>query len=391
MPNNFFSDEFGDLEDYFITDYTLIDQYIGDTLWTWGRNDFGQLGVNNNTQRNTPVTTLLGGTNWKSIAGGGSRTIALKTDGTLWSWGQNTFGQFGVNDATNRLTPVTTLLGGNNWKSIAGGYHTIALKTDGTLWTWGRNDFGQLGVNNITTRSTPVTTLLGGTNWKSIAGGYRHTIALKTNGTLWTWGRNDFGQLGVNDSTDRYTPVTTLLGETNWKSISSEGNHTLALKTDGTLWTWGRNDFGQLGVNDATNRLTPVTTLLGGNNWKSIAGGYRHIIALKTDGTLWTWGRNDFGQLGVNDTRPRSTPVTTLLGGTNWKSIAGGISHTVALKTDGTLWTWGRNSSGELGVNNTIARSTPVTTLLGETNWKSIAGGVYHTVALTAGQAVDFS
>ncbi len=302
-------------------------------LWTWGRNNSGQLGINDTTNRSTPVTTLLGGTNWKSIAGGGNHTIALKTDGTLWSWGSNSFGQLGVNDTTRRSTPVTTLLGGNNWKSIAGGgSHTIALKTDGTLWSWGNNFFGQLGVNDTTSRSTPVTTLLGGNNWKSIACGNDHTIALKTDGTLWSWGLSASGQLGVNDTTVRSTPVTTLLGGTNWKSIAGGNTHTIALKTDGTLWVWGLSASGQLGVNDTTSRNTPVTTLLGGNNWKSIAGGGSHTIALKTDGTLWAWGSNTSGQLGVNDTTSRNTPVTTLLGGNNWKSIAGGGYHTIAIQ-----------------------------------------------------------
>jgi alpha-tubulin suppressor-like RCC1 family protein len=301
-------------------------------LWSWGLNFYGQLGVNDTTYRSTPVTTLLGGNNWKSIASGKSHTVALKTDETLWSWGGNNSVQLGVNDNTHRSTPVTTLLGGNNWKSIAcGGYHTIALKTDGTLWSWGSNLFGQLGVNDTTRRSTPVTTLLGGNNWKSITGGFYHTIALKTDGTLWNWGSNDNGQLGVNNTTSRSTPVTTLLGGTNWKSIAGKGFHTIAIKTDGTLWTWGRNSYGALGVNDTTHRSTPVTTLLGGNNWKSIASGFFHTIAIKTDGTLWTWGRNVYGQLGVNDITQRNTPVTTLLGGNNWKSIAGGY-HTIAIQ-----------------------------------------------------------
>ena len=357
-------------------------------LWVWGDNSFGQLGINDTTTRSTPVTTLLGGTNWKSIDCGYYHTIALKTDGTLWSWGRNTNGQLGVNNTGNRFTPVTTLLGGTNWKSIAcGSYHTLALKTDGTLWSWGRNINGQLGVNNTTDRLTPVTTLLGGTNWKSVAGGDSHTVALKTDGTLWNWGSNSYGQLGINNSITRSTPVTTLLGGTNWKSIDCGYFHTVALKTDGTLWSWGANNFGQLGVNDTTNRSTPVTTLLGGTNWKSIASGGRYTVALKTDGTLWTWGRNDFGALGINDTTNRSTPVTTLLGGTNWKSIASGGRYTVALKTDGTLWTWGRNDFGALGINDTTNRSTPVTTLLGGTNWKSIAGGYLYTVAI---QSVDY-
>ena len=290
MPDQFLSDQFGDIEDYFITDYELIDRYIGDTLWSWGDNGSGQLGVNDTTDRSTPVTTLLGGNNWKSLACARYHTAAIKTDGTLWTWGRNTNGQLGVNDTTSRSTPVTTLLGGTNWKSIAcasiSGDHTIALKTDGTLWTWGDNQNGQLGINQsgATDRNIPVTTLLGGNNWKSIACGSSHTIALKTDGTLWTWGDNALGQLGINQSgaTDRNTPVTTLLGGNNWKSIAGS-NHTIAIKTDGTLWTWGANNSGQLGANNTTNRLTPVTTLLGGNNWKSVAGGNKsiHTIAIQ--------------------------------------------------------------------------------------------------------------
>jgi len=388
----FLSDEFGDIEDYFITDYQLIDQYIGDTLWTWGNNTYGQLGVNDTTNRNTPVTTLLGGTNWKSVASGIRHTVALKTDGSLWTWGDNDFGQLGVNTTTRRTTPVTTLLGGTNWKSVASGtFYTVAIKTDGTLWTWGRNSLGELGVNNTTDRSTPVTTLLGGNNWKSVDCGDQHTAAIKTDGTLWTWGDNSFGQLGVNNSINRSTPVTTLLGGNNWKSVSGGNFHTTSIKTDGTLWTWGDNSNGQLGVNDTTRRSTPVTTLLGGTNWKSVASGSNHTTALKTDGTLWSWGLNNFGQLGVNDTTNRNTPVTTLLGGTNWKSVVGGGNRTVALKTDGTLWTWGVNTSGQLGVNDTTQRNTPVTTILGGTNWKSVVGGDNHTVAITAGASVDFS
>ena len=381
-------------KDYFLTVYPEILNSLGNSglivspeLWSWGYNFYGNLGDNTTTSRSTPVTTILQSGNWKSISSGYHYSAAIKTDGTLWTWGNNDGGKLGINDTTSRSTPVTTLRGGTNWKSITcGENHTVALKTDGTLWSWGNNISGQLGINNTTSRSTPVTTLLGGTNWKSIACGINHTSAIKTDGSLWSWGSNGSGQLGVNDITTRITPVTTLLGGTNWKQVDIGNANTIALKTDGSLWSWGYNFYGQLGINDTTSRYTPVTTLLGGTNWKSIACG-NHTIAIKTDGSLWSWGSNVSGQLGVNNTTSRNTPVTTLLGGTNWKSIACGENHTVALKTDGTLWTWGLNSNGELGVNNTTSRSTPVTTLLGGTNWKSIAGGKSHTLAI---RSVDY-
>jgi alpha-tubulin suppressor-like RCC1 family protein len=353
------------------------------SLWTWGSNNSGQLGINDTTIRNTPVTTFLGGTNWKSVSGGRYYTAAIKTDGTLWTWGQNSYGQLGINDNTARSTPVTTFLGGTNWKSVACGYyHTTAIKTDGTLWVWGFNTNAQLGINNTTNRSTPVTTFLGGTNWKQVAGGGNFTAAIKTDGTLWTWGQNSYGQLGINDTTTRNTPVTTFLGGTNWKSVACGYDHTTSIKTDGTLWTWGKNATGQLGINNTTARSTPVTTFAGGTNWKQVAGGRDHTTAIKTDGTLWTWGQNSYGQLGINDTTTRNTPVTTFLGGTNWKSFDCGDRYAAAIKTDGTLWVWGRNINGQLGINNTTARSTPVTTFLGGSNWKSLFGGGYHTIAI---------
>jgi alpha-tubulin suppressor-like RCC1 family protein len=394
MPNQFTSPE-GDLENYFITEYWLIDQYVGDTLLTWGVNTSGRLGNNTATNRSIPVTTFAGGTNWKQVAGGNSHTAAIKTDGTLWTWGVNGDGQLGTNNTTDRSTPVTTFAGGTNWKQVAGGgNHTAAIKTDGTLWTWGFNSTGQLGDNTTISRSTPVTTFAGGTNWKQVTGGGgNHTAAIKTDGTLWTWGLNDNGQLGNNTVTSRSTPVTTFAGGTNWKQVSGGGYNTAAIKTDGTLWIWGRNDYGQLGDNTTTQRNTPVTTFAGGTNWKQVSCGFLHNAAIKTDGTLWTWGFNSYGRLGINNQTTRSTPVTTFAGGTNWKQVAcGGFQYTSAIKTDGTLWTWGRNSFGQLGDNTTTQRFTPVTTFAGGTNWKQVdaASGGSHTTAVTSGTDPTF-
>jgi alpha-tubulin suppressor-like RCC1 family protein len=156
---------------------------------------------------------------------------------------------------------------------------------------------------------------------------------------LWDWGSNGYGQLGDNTTTQRNTPVTTFSGGTNWKQVSCGTNFTAAIKTDGTLWAWGRNNNGQLGDNTTTQRNTPVTTFSGGTNWKQVSSGNIHMAAIKTDGSLWTWGSNFFGVLGINSYSPggRRTPVTTFAGGTNWKQVTCGSRHTAAIKTSDDL------------------------------------------------------
>jgi alpha-tubulin suppressor-like RCC1 family protein len=394
MPNQFNSPE-GDLENYFVTEYWLIDQYIGDQLWTWGSGGnygfAGVLGNNATTDRSNPVTTFAGGTNWKQVSAVSSHTAAIKTDGTLWIWGRATEGQLGTNDTINRSTPVTTFAGGTNWKQVSGGnIYTAAIKTDGTLWVWGTGTSGQLGINAAINRSTPVTTFAGGTNWKQVSGGNTHTAAVKTDGTLWVWGTGTNGRLGTNDGTDRPTPVTTFAGGTDWKQVECGLNYTAAIKTDGTLWTWGYGTNGELGTNALSSVLTPVTTFAGGNNWKQVSAGQSYTTAIKTDGTLWAWGQGSNGKLGTNDTINRSTPVTTFAGGTNWKQVSGNSTHTAAIKTDGTLWTWGTGSNGRLGDNSITNKSTPVTTSAGGTNWKQVSNAGYVTAAVTAGISPEY-
>jgi alpha-tubulin suppressor-like RCC1 family protein len=371
--------------DYSFDDvFVPADLFRDGNLFTWGSGGSGRLGNNDITNRSTPVTTFSGGNNWKQVSGGYTHTAAIKTDGTLWIWGGANYGQLGNASTTDRSTPVTTFAGGTNWKQVSSGSaHIAAIKTDGTLWTWGRGTTGRLGNNSITNVSTPVTTFAGGTNWKQVICGSNHTAAIKTDGTLWTWGRGSEGQLGNASITDTSTPVTTFNGGTNWKQVGGGNFHTAAIKTDGTLWTWGGANYGHLGNAQLTNRSTPVTTFAGGNNWKQVSCGNFHTAAIKTDGTLWTWGRGTNGRIGDNTVIGKSTPVTTFAGGTNWKEVRGGNAHTSAIKTDGTLWTWGTGTSGQLGNAAITDRSTPVTTFAGGTNWKQVGGGYTHTAALT--------
>jgi len=370
-----------DFEDY----YVRADYFRSGNLWTWGSNLYGGLGDNTTADKSSPVQTVTRGSNWKQVDYGSTNfsKAVIKTDGTLWLWGYNVYGNLGDNTTAYRSSPVQTVAGGTNWSQVACNFGNIAaIKTNGTLWLWGDNSYGQLGDNTITNRSSPVQTIVFGTNWSKVACGGSHTAAIKTDGTLWVWGRNNaFGQLGDNTITNRSSPVQTIAFGTNWKSVTCGQLQTAAIKTDGTLWDWGYNSYGQLGDNTTANRSSPVQTVAGGTNWKQVMGGY-NIGAIKTDGTLWSWGYNQTGSLGDNTTTSKSSPVQTIAFGKNWKQIACGGSHTAAIKTDGTLWNWGGNSYGGLGDNTTTNRSSPVQTTMYGNNWKQVACGQNYTAAI---------
>ncbi len=381
--------------EYLLSVYpNVANQFVTPELWAWGGNYTTYLGIDHSSGRLTPVTTFSGGSNWKQVSvcgNNGTSIAAIKSDGTLWTWGLNYYGQLGINSTVGRSTPITTLAGGTNWKQVSvGGAHVAAIKTDGTLWVWGDNQAGQLGINNlaIVARSTPVTTFAGGTNWKQVSCNGLNMAAIKTDGTLWVWGGNLYGQLGNNDVNDRSTPITTFAGGTNWKQVSVGGDHVAAIKSDGTLWTWGSGNSGRLGNNQFNNISTPVTTFAGGTNWKQVSCGILHMAAIKTDGTLWTWGSNFGGALGINDNNPGGirTPVTTFAGGTNWRNVDGSTSTVSAIKTDGTLWVWGAGTYGELGNNRIITLSTPVTTFLGGNNWIQASAGISVVAAIRSSE-----
>ena len=234
MAGSFLSPIGEDLQQIYVDDYNLIDQYAATgSLWNWGHNSYGGLADNSITHKSSPVQTIAGGTNWKQIAAGFWFGSAIKTDGTLWLWGRNTYGQLGDNTRTHRSSPVQTVAGGTNWKLVVGGgYQAMAIKTNGTLWTWGRNLDGQLGDNTGGTgthKSSPVQTIAGGTNWKLVTAGSYHVAAIKTDGTLWTWGNNVLGNLGDNTITHRSSPIQTVAGGTNWKQVVCKGFHISAI------------------------------------------------------------------------------------------------------------------------------------------------------------------
>ena len=331
--------------------------YAPPSLMLWGYNNHGQLGQGDVTQRSSPVQ-VSGLTDVDKVVCSHYRVLATKTDGTMWSWGYNTNGQLGVGDTTKRSVPVQ--IGAlTDWNEIAAcnNTHALATKTDGTLWAWGNGDNGNLGQNNQTDYSSPVQ--VGAlTDWDKVGGTWFSSFGVKTDGTLWSWGHNSQGQLGLGDQTYHSSPVQ-VGALIDWASVDGgESTTVFALKTDGTLWGWGSNSQGILGLGDGDFRSSPsqVGAL---TNWSQVSCGYQHIIAVKTDGTLWSWGINDAGELGQGDIVKRSSPVQ-VGSDIDWSSAACNDSRSFAIKTDGTLWSWGYNAFGQLGQGDITSRSSPI-------------------------------
>ena len=307
------------------------------TVWAWGLNWYGQLGDGspNSSATPVPVSSLTGVI---ALAAGEQHSLALKSDGTVWAWGWNFYGQLGDGSTTNRKIPVQVSGLSGVIALAAGEQHSLALKSDGTVWAWGQNWNGQLGDGSTTNRSTPVQ-VSGLTGAIALAAGGAHSLALKSDGTVWAWGANDYGQPGDGSTTySRSTPVQ-VSGLTGVIALAAGGTHSLALKSDGTVWAWGHNDYGQLGDGSTTNRSTPVQ-VNGLTGVIALAAGEQHSLALKSDGTVWAWGWNWYGQLGDGTWLDRSTPVQ-VSGVTGVIALAAGYNDSLALKSDGSVWIWG--------------------------------------------------
>jgi alpha-tubulin suppressor-like RCC1 family protein len=321
-----------------------------------------------------------------SITAGDFHTCAMSTTGAVYCWGYNLSGQLGNNSTTNSDVPVQVEgVGGSGLLSgiasiAASGFDTCALSTAGAVYCWGYNGAGQLGNNSTTQSNVPVQVAgVGGTGLlsgiASIAVGADYTCALSATGGVYCWGRNDYGEIGNNSTTDSHVPVqvegvggTGLLS--GIASIAAGFAHTCAVSTTGGVYCWGYNPYGQLGNNSTTQRNVPVQVVGAGGSGvlsgiASIAAGEDHTCALSTTGGIDCWGYNDYGQLGNNSTTDSHVPVqvagvggTGLLSGT--ATIAAGGYHTCALSATGRIDCWGFNASGQLGNNSTTDSHVPV-------------------------------
>ena len=357
------------------------------TIYYYRVRAFNTVGDKSAWSNEVNVLTYLN-TVWTSVCAGTFHSTGIMTNGSIWTWGANNYGQLGFGDTARRQIP-TRIGTDTGWSAVAAGdANTFALGADNSLWSWGYNGEGQLGFDNGFYDELSPISVSTDTDWANIVAGNRHAIARKTDGTLWAWGNNDYGQLGLGDIVSRTTP-SLINSQTDWSKVGCVF-HTVALKTNKTLWAWGWNYHGQLGLGDSrsglTNRRTP-TQLGSDSDWSDFAAGggnstegSGYTIAIKTNGTLRAWGRNSYSQLGLGDTRDRNTP--TQLGiASDWSRVFCGFTFTMAFKTNGTIWSWGANNSGQLGLGDTSNKPVPYL-MSTETDWSMLSCGDSHALGL---------
>jgi len=351
----------------------------GGTVWAWGDGSHGQLGTPEfpdgpDWRRATPAQ-VPGLSGVVAVAAGFWHTLAVKSDGTVWSWGSNNEGELGDGGLVNRRYSPGQVPGLTNVVAVsARRFTSFAIRSDGTLWGWGSNDYGMLGIGNHSSNSKVPVQVPGLTNVVAVSAGEEHTLAVKSDGTVWTWGLQDRATLTM------YLSPVQVPGLTGVIDVATSTHASYALKSNGTVWSWGDNTSGQIGDGTRQRRDSPIQ-VKGLTGVSVIAGGDNHALVLRSDGTIWTWGGNRYGARGDGAITLMATPGLVQVNATGALAVAAGTAHSLALLSDGTVWSWGANTSGQLGDGTTERRSTPAP-VVGLQNVIAIAAGAETSMAL---------
>lgn len=320
-----------------------------------GYNQHGQLGFDSDS--NMTLAVNIGGLPGEivEVAGSHYHTLALLADGTVWAWGDNTWGELGNGTNISSSTPQSVPNVTDIIAIAAGTDHSLALRSDGTVLAWGGCGWGQCGVGISGTHLTSPAQVHWLTNIVAISAGEYFSMALRSDGTVWTWGKNVYGQLG-NGTTTNATTAVMVSGINNAIQIAAGGDHAMALRANKTIMAWGRNNFGQLGNNSTTDSTLPVSTVYFGTV-AELAAGSNHSLARGEDGLVYAWGANTVGQVGDGTTTNRQSPVAVQRI-SDASRIFAKSSFSGAIR-DEVVFTWGHNFSGQLGDGSTVNRATP--------------------------------
>lgn len=346
-------------------------------IYTWGLGTSGRTGQGVTTATSSPVNIGAGSYTYDKIAYGVATGAAITTVGALWMWGINTSGMLGDLTTIAKSSPIQ-VGAATNWAHVSVGLaHTAAINTDGELFTWGSGGQGRTGHGDVAGRSSPVQVGLL-QDWAFVTAGENNTHAIKTDGTLWAWGDDSRDSLGDGTGINKSSPVQ-IGTDTNWLQVASSkngGDFTMAVKTNGKLYSWGDGNNGRT-AQGGTTYSTP-TQVGSATNWLQVTCGKEQGAAVKSNGQLWSWGRNNKGPLGDGTTTQRTTPVQVGLQ-EDWLEVRMGASsttdvHTGGIRGDGatnTLYMWGTGANGCLGDGTTANKSSPVQIGL-LTTWKAL-------------------